>query len=353
MKYSTILAALLLSIKVPAQTADKFADIMEVANDGKIKVYLDDVFQIAYKDCAEYYMHANFDDNFFRIKDTLKVFYMNDKLCMLGKYKNGRMNGSFKSFYKNRMLKLSCQYNKGKPEGKWKYYYENGNVYKIIECKANRTYLMEMYDENGDTKVHNGNGLFDDSVSLSKFDTEPYHIRGAVKNGLPDGKWEITLQGIPFATEFFEGNIFREGISHSMALGDYKYYKNHQASFTDIISIGNLNIVHPNTCGEQFGPGLSREFFDKLRKKYEKSELKSNVLNQWFFVEVNANENGRIKDVKIISKSDKQTVDQLKKLISSVGRTFSHIKPFSGYKYFPVVIFESNIFFRNEKEAKL
>lgn len=63
--------------------------------------------------------------------------------------------------------------------------------------------------------------------------------------------------------------------------------------------------------------------------------------------------NGKIKAVKIISKSDNQTIDQLKKMISSVGKTYSHIIPFDGYKYFPVVIFESNIFFRNEKEIKL
>ncbi len=353
MKYFTILVLMVISIHIQAQTSDKFADLIEVVNDGEIKIYLDNVFQIAYKDCADYYILANFDDNLFQLKDTLRVFYMNNKPYLLGKVENGRLQGNFKTFHENGMLKLSSQYENGKPVGIWTYYYDNGNLRKMIEFKDNRTFLREMYDKNGKTLAKNGNGKFVDAVSLSTFDAEPYQIVGAVKNGLPDGKWEITLREDPFVTEFFEGNIFREGISHSRALGDYKYFKNHQASFTDVTSITNLKMDGPKSCGEKFNIGLSREFFDRLRKKYKKSVLKSQLVNQWFFVEVKANENGKIKGVKIISKSDKQSIDQLKKLISSVGKTYSHIIPYDGNKYFPVVISESNIYFRNEKEINL
>ncbi|NQU54786.1 MAG: hypothetical protein HQ522_19875 [Bacteroidetes bacterium] len=341
MKYITILIILVVSINIHAQTSTKFADLIEVTGDDKIKIYLNGNFQIAYKDCADYYMLADFDDNYFQIKDTIKVFYMNDKLFIYGKYEKGQVHGNFKILHQNGKLKLLSQYDKGKPIGIWKYYYENGNLHKVVGFRDNRIFLAEMYNKNGKTLVQNGNGTFNDVISLSKFDDELFEINGAVKNGLPDGKWQIALRGTIFATEFFEGYIFKEGISHSKALGDYKYYNNHQSKFVDVTSIESLKINHPGPCQEKFDIGLSGKFFDKLKGKYEKSELKSELGNQWFLIEVEANDNGKIVNVEIISKSDKQTVDQLKKMISSVGRTFSNIKPFSGYKYFTPVSSQS------------
>lgn len=353
MKYITILILLVVSINIHAQTSTKFADLIEITGDDKIKIYLDGNFQIAYKDCADYYMLADFDDNFFQIKDTIKVFYMNDELFIYGKYKNGQVHGNFKTLHRNGKPKLLSQYDKGKPIGIWKYYYENGNLHKVVGFRDNRIFLTEMYDKNRKTLVQNGNGIFHDAISLSKFDDELFEIKGEVKNGLPDGTWRIKLQGAIFATEFFEEYIFKEGISHSKALGDYKYYDNYKSKFVDLTSIESLKINNPSSCKEKFDIGLSRKFFDKLKGKYEKSELKSELGNQWFFIEVEANDNGKIVNVEIISKSDKQNIDQLKKMISSVGRTFSNIKPFSGYKYFKIVVLESNIYFRNDKETKL
>ena len=353
MKYIASLIILIGSINTQAQTLVKFDDIIEVVGEGKIKIYLRDIFQITYKNCADYYMLAELDDKLFQIKDSLKVFYMDDKLFQRGKYKNGQKHGNFEAFYKNGILKLISQYNNGNPIGIWKYYYDNGKLYKIVEFKDGKVFLTEMHQKNGKALVQNGFGMYDDVISLLKSGSDQYQISGAIKNGLPDGKWKISFNGSPDATEFFEGNIFMEGISHSTVIGDFKYYKNPQSTFIDATYIENLKTYGALSCHEKFDLGFSTKFFNDLKNKYKKSTLKSELINQWFFVEIEANEEGKISNVKIISRSDQQTIDQLEKMIHSIGRTFSNVRPFSGYKYFPLVIYKSNIYFQNEKEALL
>ena len=75
-----------------AQESENFDDLIEKTQDGKVKIYLDGVFRISYKDCSKYYLIAEFDDRLFQFKDSLKVFYTNDDLFLTGSYQNGKFS---------------------------------------------------------------------------------------------------------------------------------------------------------------------------------------------------------------------------------------------------------------------
>lgn len=341
------------TINIHAQNQTKFNDLIEMADDGKMKIFLSDVFQITYKTCADYYMLVDLDDSLFYIKDSIKVFYKDDKLFLKGKYVVGKRQGQYTIYHKNGEIKQLSQYDNGMPVGTWKFYFDNGNINKIISFSNGGAFLSELYKRNGKALVQDGFGKYEDSMSISKFLKGPYKVQGAIKNGLPDGKWKISSDGYPYATEFFEAGYFEKGISHSRVIGDSEYYENPLSTFLEFQQIENLNISSAQRCYDKYDLGLSKKFNEKLKRIYEKSDLQSELTNRWFLCEIKADDEGKITNVEIISEADQHTIDQLKKMIFSVKYTYSVVKPYSGYKYFPLIIYQSNIYLRKEMGNKL
>ena len=74
------------------------------------------------------------------------AYYSNGQIYTKGKYKNGKLEGSWISYYENGQLKHRGKYKNGKLEGSWISFHENGQVYIKGEYK-NGKYIDELKDK--------------------------------------------------------------------------------------------------------------------------------------------------------------------------------------------------------------
>lgn len=341
-------------VKIQAQQPTKFDDLVEVIDNGSIKLYLDAVFKIVYKDCSDYYMIANFDNKYFQIQDTLKIYYKSDKLFFKGKYENGERQGKFIWYYKNGQIQTIGSYTLGKRSGIWEYYYSNGNLHKKIEYKNNKEYLIDLLEKNGKILVKNGNGFFKDDVLLSIANISPSSIKGEVLNGLPNSKWQISTSGTKIGTEYFENNSFIKGISHSIAFGDEEYQDKYISTFTGIIYIEHLRLFGPSICRSKSSLGLTQVFFNNLKQKYNSSDLKNIISNNWFLVEIKADGSKNIINVEIYSNAKQDISNQLKKIVFEMGKVNTIMSNSrSEYQFFPLVIYNNDIYLPPDEKIEL
>jgi len=337
-----------------AQESENFDDLIEKTQDGKVKIYLDGVFRISYKDCSKYYLIAEFDDRLFQFKDSLKVFYTNDDLFLTGSYQNGKLNGKFNSFYKNGEKKMEFEYALGNRTGIWESFSKNGKSIKKVIYKNNNEFLLEQRTELGEIIVENGNGKFIDSLYMSISGSQKSKLTGNVKSGLPDGEWNFYTANTNYGKEYFENFTFKKGMSISPALGNELYYNHFNATFTGIIFLERLKIIGPSRCKQKTDIGVNDEFYEKIKKRFYKLKLNESIIDSWFLVEIETGNNKKIIDVSIISKADNESIDLIKELIFSLKKavTFPYkYKP--GFDYFPIVIKNSKIFTPYDKEIEL
>lgn len=334
-----------------AQQQVKFNDLVEVTDSGAIKIYLSAVFKASYEYCADYYMIADFDREYFQIKDTFKIYYRTDELFLEGRYKNGERHGKYTWYHKNGQIKTIGEYTSGKRSGVWEYYYTDGSLYKRVEFKDDREYLLDLYGKWGKEMVKNGKGYFDDEVIMSVSGKYPFNLKGEVVNGLPEGKWQIYVSKIKIGTEYFKDNSFEKGVSHSIALGDEKYYDAYLSTFTGIVYIEHLQLFSPSFCKNKMSLGLTQGFFNNLKEQYNSSALKNAVSNNWFLVEIESGKADSIVNVEVFSFAGQDLSNQLKNLVlemKNVNKLFTNSG--TGRELFPVVIYNNDIyFFPNEK----
>lgn len=337
-----------------AQESENFDDLLEKTQDGKVKIYLDGVFRISYKDCSKYYLIAEFDDKLFQFKDSLKVFYRDDNLFLTGSYKKGKLNGKFNSFYRNGIKKMEFEYSSGARIGIWESFSKNGKSIKKVVYKNNNEFLLEQRTELGENIVENGNGKFVDSLFMSISGSQKSKLTGSVKSGLPDGEWNFYAANTNYGKEYFENFTFKKGMSISPALGNELYYNHFNATFTGIIFLERLKIIGPSRCEQKTDIGVNDDFYEKIKKRFYKLKLNESITDNWFLVEIETGTNKKIVDVLIISKADNQSINLIKELIFSLKKavTFPYkYKP--GFDYFPIVIKNSKIFTPYDKEIEL
>lgn len=343
-----------LCTNLTAQESDYFDDLIEKTQEGKVKIYLDGVFRISYKDCSKYYLVAEFDDKLFQFKDSLKVFYKDDNLFLTGSYQNGKLNGKFSSFYRNGVKKMEFEYSSGSRTGIWESYSKNGNSIKKVLYKNNNEFLLEQRTEQGEYIVKNGKGKFVDSIFMSISGSQKSKLIGNVKSGLPDGEWNFHAANTNYGKEYFENFTFKKGISISPALGNEFYYNHFNATFTGIMFLERLKIIGPSRCEQKTDIGVNDEFYEKIKKRFYKLKLNESITDNWFLVEIETGKNKKIIDVSIISKADDKSIGLMKELIFNLKKavTFPYkYKP--GFDYFPIVVKNSKIFTPYDKEIEL
>lgn len=337
-----------------AQESENFEDLIEKTQDGKVKIYLDGVFRISYKDCSKYYLIAELDDKLFQFKDSLKVYYRDNNLFLTGSYRNGKLNGKFNSFYRNGVKKMEFEYSYGNRTGTWESFSKNGKSIKKILYKNNNEFLLEQSTEQGEKIVENGEGKFVDSLFMSISSSQKSKLTGNVKNGLPDGEWNFYAANTNYGKEFFESFTFKKGISISPALGNELYYNHFNASFTGIFFLERLKIIGSSRCKQKTEIGVNDDFFEKTKNQFYKQKLNESISDNWFLIEIETGSNKKIIDVSIISNADDKSIDLIKDLIFSLKKAITfpfRYKP--GYDYFPIVIKNSKIFMPYDKEIEL
>jgi antitoxin component YwqK of YwqJK toxin-antitoxin module len=340
---------------VHAQPSVKFHDLIEKTEDGKIKIYLDAVFRISFKGCADYYLIADFDDTIFQFKDSIKVFYRNGDLFITGAYRNGKLDGKFYSYYRNGMKKMEFEYDLGNRIGTWESFSKDGKLIKKVLYKDGKEFLAELRRGNGKILVSDGNGKFIDELYTSVSGHRKSKIFGNVKNGLPDGEWDFYVEYVIYGKEYFENGVLQKGVSISGVFGDNYYYDHSNATFTGIMFLEHLKIIGPSVCNGHINIGLNYEFYQKIKKEFYDQKLNKLISDSWYYIEIQTGKKKEITNVSVISKADDKSIALIRELIFSLKKvtTISSKKVKPGYCYFPVVISDSTMYTQSDKEFDL
>jgi hypothetical protein len=302
-------------------------------------------------------MIADFDNQHFQFKDTLKVYYKDDKLFVEGNYKKGFKQGKFNWYYKNGQVKTIGEYSAGQRSGTWEYFHPDGSSYKKIEYRGNKELLINLSDRKGKALVKDGNGTFNDEVMLSSSIGTLCKIKGEVINGYPNGKWHLTTAGTKIGTEYFMNTSFVKGVSHSTVFGDQEYYNEFLTTFSGINLIEQLKLTGPTVCGRKTDLGLTEDFFNQIKQRYNDSDIRNSLADGWFLIEIQSDEKNNIVKVEVFSNSGKEAINKIKNLIFNMNQV-DRIRIKVGnskaeYEYFPLVLAKGNIYLPHDDEVEL
>jgi len=167
----------------------------------KIVTYYDKLWRLTTKDFAEYSRISNIDTVKYQYSGEVKDFYINGNLQMKGKYQNNVKVDRFLFYYPNGNLMTSGFYKDNSRWGIWTNFYENGNVRDKIAFNKDFLGALEYYNENGDTIIKNGTGLWQTQF-LNDFTYKSGSVKGEFKDSLRHGTWNYyTMSLIPELNE--------------------------------------------------------------------------------------------------------------------------------------------------------
>jgi len=276
-------------------------------------------------------MIAQFENNKYELKDSVKCFYsVNDNLFLKGNFFKGKLHGEFRTYYKDKTLKRIFEYNNGQRNGSWKKFNTNGEIIKKVFYKNGNEFLIDFYDDQRNLIVKNGSGIFEDNLKMtsSNYKTK---VKGNVINGLPDSEWTYYVSGNIISKEYFKNFIFEKGISFSKVLGQTEYHDLFNATFTDMLLIENLKLKNGYECKKSNRIGLGLNFFNKFDKEFYKQVTDKNLEDGWFLIDLKTGKNRKINDVQILSNSKKENIELIKNIIFKLKNPLSG--SFMQYKY--------------------
>ncbi len=177
--------------------------------------------------CATYYRVAPLN-KYYQAYGLVTDYYLeNDSVAARLSYKDGILDGPCVFYYENGQVREKGIYTQNKRTGIWVYYYENGQKAKTLRISDTGAYLIDCFTESGGLLAHDGNGRFDGTVWVGT-PRRPMGLRmnGPVKDGKPDGEWDIYGQFFskPLFVEQFSSGRFLRGTSTSLS-GTDKYDK--------------------------------------------------------------------------------------------------------------------------------
>jgi antitoxin component YwqK of YwqJK toxin-antitoxin module len=291
MKYKLILVSLMINMISFSQNESLFSKLYEIQNE-YIKIYLDEVYKVEYKQCAKYYMLCKIDRQKLEFTDSVFVFDMKDRIRSKCYFQSSKLHGKFVSYFQDGQIEITGEYTEGIRTGEWKYYYSNSQLKKIIDFGTGIYFplLKEFYIKNGKRKVSNGNGDFKDLMASSISSTRLMKYRGNVTNGLLSGKWIVEDNGSIICKEEYDNGELIQGISFSIESGEQEYLDKPISTIFEINYLEYVKIFGPSHCNGETELGLSLDFLDKLHGMLV--DRINDFNDSWYFVEIQTDKKG-------------------------------------------------------------
>jgi hypothetical protein len=285
MKQTLLLIYLFFSLSAFSQNESLSNRLFKIQDD-YLKIYLDGVYHIVYKECADYFMLCKIDSTMLEYTDTVIIYDIKERIRTKSFFKKSKLDGIYTSYYPNGEVETFGTYKNGLRVGEWKYYYDNGQLKKLIDFHDSDRFpsLLSFYNKKGKQLVTNGNGEFKDKFPYSISSSSLFLFSGKVKNGLLDGEWRVENNGTKICKEQFKNGIFLKGISFSMILGNTEYYENPISTFYEINYLENVKIWSSSFCKGEVPIGLSSQFYNELHSVLIKDFEK--LPKRWYFVEI-------------------------------------------------------------------
>lgn len=173
--------------------------------------------------CADLYRLMTVN-KYYQLEGVVTDYYMdNDSVAATYNYNHGVLEGPVYLFYKNGRVREHGTYRNKLKYGIWEYYYDNGQKERTLQYDENgNPSVIDCYTKNGDVLARDGNGQFAGKVEMAgnpdQHSTMEVTAKGPVKDGLPDGQWEIytDMRVGPTFVENFSVGKFRHGVSWSL-----------------------------------------------------------------------------------------------------------------------------------------
>lgn len=311
---------------------------------------------MAVEGCAQFYRLAPVN-KYYQLDGTVTDYYMdNDSVAASLSYDKGILDGPCALFYKNGRVKEKGDYLKNVKTGDWEYFFENGQKEKTIRFTPQGQLLLEFYSADHKALVQNGNGRFEGLVVTNSVrNPVEYRMLGDIKDGLPDGEWQLfqKFSSTPNMTEKFSAGKFRYGISHILSgrsIYNDRYYSsvesihlyesaNHYGQNDFCTFAGKFATTVPATTGREFYLGLEQGFAGILQSN------KYRYYAGWIFVDIKFDASGKIegKSVRLYHSDDEFKGEILRMLDRFDNRGALVVNGLNTpYEKFCVILVESN-----------
>lgn len=294
-------------------------------NDGSYKFYFNESFKLTCENNADYYSTLHFNPYHFVLEDSLKIYFSKDKkLHLKGFYENGYKEGEFIWYYASGTVKSIGYYDDDKRVGTWRNYYKNGQLNKEIVYENELPFLKSFYLENGAQLVYDGEGTFMDEIPVFNSPKNIQKIKGTIKDGLMDGKWNMYIKNTIIASEYFENKTFIKGVSLTKA-NPSEYTDTYFCTFLETVFLEKIRFESDLYCGVR--PGGSKiqfytDLFESIKKNYIKSELSKEISNGWFFIKISYDSKGTIILPEIISNQSDEINNKLLALLYKTKKEY-------------------------------
>ncbi|HET6253410.1 MAG TPA: hypothetical protein VFE32_05025 [Puia sp.] len=257
--------------------------------------------------CGDIYRIAPVN-KYYQLDGQVNDYYMtNDSIEASFNYVKGNLQDPAYIYYPNGQVKEHGDYQNNDRSGQWDYYYDNGQKEKTLQFENGGAYVVDCYTRNGEALARGGNGRFVGTV-VTNTTVNPYEMQvsGNVKNGLPDGEWNLYINTIqmvskdqktvPSNVEYFSGGKFLHGTSNSMS---------GRQTYSDRI-FSRIESIHPYeyldhyrqdlACRTGNSPVMLNNLFPDVKLGIQKilSTSKYGDYSGWILLDVHINSAGRV-----------------------------------------------------------
>lgn len=203
--------------KIIAQTtADVKPIYFEQTTDGKTQFYFDEHYFLVDKFC-QYKSIERVGTYNLQLKSYDGAFtdYNNDgNVILTGNYTNGKKEGVFTAYFPNGKVNWITTFKNGSAEGVSTYNYPDGLPMMEILYKDGQAYVQNFWDTRRRQRVVDGKGKFEFAVKAEGYNEFGYEFtdyQGFIKEGKPDGQWDIFLVYPKNERDYAGYERFKEG----------------------------------------------------------------------------------------------------------------------------------------------
>lgn len=168
----------------------------EQTTDGRTQFYFDEHYFLVDKFCQykaiERVGKYNLDSKSY--DGAFTDYNMDGNVILTGSYSNGKKNGVFTAYFPNGKVNWVTTFENGSAEGVSTYNYPDGLPMMEILYKEGQAYVQNFWDTQRRQRVIDGKGKFNFAVKAEGYNEYGYEFidyQGNIKDGKPDGQWDI------------------------------------------------------------------------------------------------------------------------------------------------------------------
>jgi len=310
---ATVISLLLLlagtPVKLTAQFTNEFSvgEYAEFYDHDSIRIFFNCSGKICRQSCASFYRTGIIDKQRINVRGLFRDYYMNDTVAFEAVMLEGYLEGKGNFYHANGRIKCTGSYKKGVRTGIWRFYHEDGTLKQIINYVDGFPLITDYFNDRGRQLVRQGEGKYTGEYRTFR-SCEPFIYEGKVKDGLLDGKIQISnavYRGV-IGYEFYSRGKFLRGSS-----GSYNYKENPKIELPGFnvheqLIFDENTVYCPGFLGTsfiQYDNKLYWEFYTLLLDSLHKN-IHYKVEDQWLAVSIGIDSRDQLYDVNVFSSKD-------------------------------------------------